>query len=203
MKSRLDTSVHSLSIVLPLATFTLTLAARVWGISGRFWMLGDQIRDWDLAMGRFSDLPLVGPATHVGGYTIGPSFYWILWAIRICVGPWFEYLPHAGGIGQAILQSAADALLLVAVWRRTRSAWIAVTAVVLLATAPYDLALSALVWNPVVGSTLAKAATALVLLEWHRGSTVRVALTAALAWSAVHAYTGAIFVAVRRYVEKT
>ena len=179
-----------------LLTFVLTLAVRVWGISGRFWLLGDQIRDWGLALGPLTKLPLVGPATHVGGYTIGPAFYWILWLIRVTVGPWFEQLPHAGGIGQALLQSVADTLLLVAVWRRTGSAYFAAAVIVLLSTAGYDRALSAVVWNPVVGSTLAKAATAVVLLEWHRGSALRVALTAALAWSAVHAYTGAIYVAV-------
>ena len=60
--------------------------------------------------GRSRNLPLVGPATHVHGYTIGPAFYWVLWAIRVVFGPWFENLPHAGGIGQAALQSAVDAL---------------------------------------------------------------------------------------------
>ena len=74
--------------------------------------------------------------------------------------------------------------------------WIALTTIVLVATAAYDLCLAGLVWNPTMGSTLAKAAIALVLLDWHRGSVPRVALIAALAWSAVHAYTGAIFVAV-------
>jgi hypothetical protein len=176
--------------------FVSTLALRVWGISTHFWLLRDQIRDWSIALGSFTELPLVGPATHVGGYTIGPAFYWILWAIRVTVGPWFQNLPHAGGIGQAILQSGADALLLVAVWRRTRSPWAALTAVVLVATASYDLCLAPLVWNPTMGSMLAKVATALVLLGWHRGSTARVALTATVAWSAVHAYTGAIFVTV-------
>jgi hypothetical protein len=111
------------------------------------------------------------------------------------LGPWFQNLPHAGGIGHAALQSVADALLLVAVWRRTGSPWIALTSIVVLATAPFDLCLSALVWNPVMGSTLAKMAIALVLLDWPGGSGARVALTAALAWSAVHAYTGAVFVA--------
>ena len=189
------------------AAFTLTLTARVWGINSRFWLLGDQIRDWSIALGPFKDLPLVGPATHVNGYTVGPAFYWILWAIRVAVGPWFENLPHAGGVGQAILQSAADTLLLLGIWRRTGSLWIAVTSIVLLATASYDLSLSALVWNPVVGSTLAKMVTALMLLEWHRGSAgsprgslLRVGLIAALAWSAVHAYTGAIFVAVSVFI---
>ena len=194
MKEPLNVRIGRVPVAIAALTFACTLAIRVWGISTRFWLLGDQIRDWSIALGPFTDLPLVGPATHVGGYTIGPAFYWILWAIRVTVGPWFDNLPHAGGIGQAILQSGADALLLVAVWRRTRSPWIALTTTVLVATAPYDLALSALVWNPSMGSTLAKVATALVLLDWHRGSATRIAITAALAWGAVHAYTGAIFV---------
>lgn len=116
------------------------------------------------------------------------------------VGPWFDNLPHAGGIGQAILQSGADALLLAAVWRRTGSPWIALTTTVLLVTSAYDLCLAPLVWNPVMGSTLAKTATALVLLDWHRQSIVRAAITAILAWTAVHAYTGAIYVAVSVFV---
>jgi hypothetical protein len=158
-------------------------------------MLWDQIRDWGIALGPLWDLPLVGPPTHFRGFTIGPAFYWILWGIRITVGPWFDNLPHAGGIGQAVLQSAADVLLLAAVWKRTRSLPIALLTVVLLATSSYDLALAPLVWNPVMGSILAKAATALILLDWHRGSLVRVAVVALVAWSAVHAYTGAVFAA--------
>jgi hypothetical protein len=183
-----------LRFILFVLTFALTLAIRVWGISTHFWMLWDQIRDWSIALGPFSDLPLVGPPTHFRGYTIGPAFYWILWAIRVTVGPWFDNLPHAGGIGQAVLQSAADTLLLAAVWHRTRSVWLALTAIVLLATSAYDLCLAPLIWNPVMGSILAKAALAVVLLGWHQRSAVRVTLTAALAWSAVHAYTGAVYV---------
>jgi hypothetical protein len=167
----------------------------VQGIGTRFWMLWDQIRDWGIALGPFTDLPLVGPPTHFRGYTIGPAFYWILWSIRVTVGPWFENLPHAGGIGQAILQSAADVLLLAAVWKRTESLPIALLAAVLLATSAYDLALAPLVWNPVMGSILAKTATALILLDWHRGSLGRVAVVALVAWSAVHSYTGAVYVA--------
>jgi hypothetical protein len=182
--------------VLAAAVAGVVFALRVWDIHRHFWMLGDQIRDWQIALGPFADLPLVGPATHVGGYTIGPAFYWIVWAIRVTCGPWFDYLPHAGGVGQAALQAAADALLLVALWRRFESAWVAVASVILLATAAYDLCLAPLVWNPVVGSTLAKAAIALVLLDYHRRTAWRVTVLVAVAWSAVHAYTGTIFVAV-------
>jgi hypothetical protein len=182
--------------VLFISVFVLASVARTWHIERHFAMLGDQIRDWAIALGPLTSLPLVGPATHVGGYTVGPAFYWLLWAIRVVVGPWFDYLPHGGGIGQAMLQSAADVLLLAALWKRTGSVWIALTAVVLLVTAPFDLNLAAVIWNPVVGAVLAKAATALVLLGWHRRSLVHAAVTAAVAWCAVHAYTGAIFVAV-------
>ena len=177
-------------------TFVLTLAVRVWDVQRHFWMLGDQIRDWSIALGPLARLPLVGPPTHVRGYTIGPAFYWMLWIIRVTVGPWFHNLPHAGGVGQAILQSAADTLLFAAVWRRTKSVWLALTTIVFLATAAYDLCLSALVWNPMMGSALAKIANALVLLEWPQRSAVNLALVAAVAWCAVQAYTGAVFVAV-------
>jgi hypothetical protein len=176
--------------------FALTLLIRVWNIDRHFWLLEDQIRDWAIALRPLTHLPLVGPPTHVHGYTIGPAFYWMLWLIRVTVGPWFENLPHAGGIGQAILQSGADATLLTAVWKRTGSVWLALTTVVLLATAPYDLCSAALVWNPMAGSALAKMATALVVLKWPERSSVGVALTAAVAWCAVQAYTGAVFVAV-------
>jgi hypothetical protein len=83
-----------------------------------------------------------------------------------------------------------------AVWRRTQSVWIGLTTVVLLATAGYDLHLSSVIWNPMVGTALAKIATALVLLDWPERSVAGAAVTAATAWCAVQSYTGAIFVAV-------
>jgi hypothetical protein len=173
--------------------FGSILEIRIHGIERHFWLLEDQIRDWSIALGPLRQLPLVGPPTHVGGYTIGPAFYWIIWLIRVTFGPWFQNLPHAGGIGQAALQSAADTLLLFAVWRRTGSLWVALAATVFIATAGYDLCLSALVWNPMAGTALVKIATALVLLGWPERSCSGVIVTAAVAWCAVQCYTGAIF----------
>src|SRR5262245_1003077 len=143
MRSRQHESRPVLLATLLFLTFALTLTARVWDIDSRFWLLRDQIRDWRIALHPFSELPLVGPATHVGGYTIGPAFYWILWAIRIVFGPWFDNLPHGGGIGQAVIGSTADVLLFLAVWRRTQSAWASVAAITLLSTAALDLSLAA------------------------------------------------------------
>jgi hypothetical protein len=177
------------------AAFALALAIRVRGIGRHFWMLGDQIRDWSIALGPLHTLPLVGPPTHVRGYTIGPAYYWILWGIRVVFGPWFRNLPHGGGIGHAVVQSVADAFLLVAVWRRTRSPWLALATVTLLVTAPYDLCLSALVWTPTMGTALTKLALAVVLLEWPRRSIAAVVLSAVLAWASVQVYTGSVFAA--------
>jgi len=175
-------------------TFLATFALRIWGVTTYSLVLRDQYRDWEIVQGTFGSLPLLGPATHVGGYTIGPGFYWILWLIRVVVGPWFEYLPHAGGIGQAALQSAVDVLLLAAIWKRTGSVWPALATVTLVATSAFDLSFAATIWNPVVGSLLAKCAIALVLLDWHRREPWRAAVAMGVAWLGVHAYTGAIYV---------
>ena len=183
-----------LQLVVAGGVFAFTLGCRIRGISREFWLLGDQIRDWGIALRPFHELPLVGPPTHVHGYTIGPAYYWLMWAIRVTLGPWFDNLPHGGGIGQAVVESFADALLFCAVWYRTRSVWLALAAILAIATAAYDVALSAIVWTTVIASAFCKLAVALVLVGWHRTSLARVAVVAALAWSAVHVYSGAIFV---------
>jgi hypothetical protein len=174
--------------------FFFAFAIRVRGIESHFWLLGDQIRDWGIALRPFHELPLVGPATHVGGYTIGPAYYWIMWAVRVVAGPWFDNLPHAGGYGQAAIESAADALLLIALWRRLQSPWMAVAAVLVIVTSPFDVALSAIDWTPPIASALGKAAVALLLLGWHRTGAVHVAVIAALAWSGLQVYTGVVYV---------
>jgi hypothetical protein len=183
------------SLVLPAALFGYTAAIRVWGITRHFWMHYDQIRDWRIALGSFGDLPLVGPVTHLGGHPPGPAFYWALWFIRITIGPWFDDLPHAGGIGQALFHSAADVLLFFGIRRRSGSAPLALAIVLLVASAPYDLALSSTIWNPMMAVTFAKVASALVLLGWGEREPWRAAVTAAAAWAAVQSHFGGVFVA--------
>ena len=191
-----DRSGLAARLLLSVLVFAAAFAIRVRGITEHFWLLGDQVRDWGIALLPFSELPLVGPATHVGGYTIGPAYYWLMWALRLVIGPWFDNLPHAGGIGQAIVESAADAVLFAAVWHRTQSVWMGLAAATLIATAAYDVALSAIVWTTVVASAFGKVAMAAILVGWHRQGVVRVVVIAALAWAAVHIYTGAVFVTV-------
>ena len=67
-------------------------------------------------------------------------------------GRLFDNLPHAGAIAQIVLHSASDALLLFALWTKTRSVWLALAATLFITTAPYDLALSATLWTPSLAS---------------------------------------------------
>jgi hypothetical protein len=187
--------IGSARLALPAALFVYTAAIRVWGITRHLWMHYDQIRDWRIALGPLADLPLVGPVTHLGGHPPGPAFYWVLWFIRVTIGPWFDYLPHAGGIGQALFHAAADVLLFLGIRRRSGSAPLALAVVLLVASAPYDLALSSTIWNPMMAVTFAKIASALVLLGWGEREPWRVAVTAAAACAAVQSHFGGVFVA--------
>ena len=182
-------------VALPAGLFVYTLTIRVWGITRHFWMHYDQIRDWGIALGPFSELPLLGPVTHLGGSPPGPAAYWVLWCIRVTVGPWFDNLPHAGGIGQALLHSAADVLLFLGIRHRTGSVPLAAAVVLLVASAPYDLALSATVWPPMLAVTTAKVASAMVLLGWGERQWWRAAATAAVAWAGVQSHVPGTFAA--------
>ncbi len=183
------------SLALPVGLFIYTLTIRIWGITRHFWMHYDQIRDWRIALGPFTDLPLVGPVTHLGGFPPGPAFYWVLWLIRVTFGPWFDYLPHAGGIGQAVLHSGADVLLFCGILRRTTSAPLALAVVLLVASAPYDLALSGTIWNPMMAVSFAKIASAMVLLGWGERGRWHAAASAAAAWAGIQAHFAGVFVA--------
>src|SRR5262245_23791873 len=111
--SKAATPVPSWSWLGPRSGAILLLVAyailiRAWGVSESFWLLGDQVRDWTIASGPWRDLPLGGVPSNAGGTTLGPIYYWVLWLIVRLVGPWTGGLPHAGGIGLAIVQAVAD-----------------------------------------------------------------------------------------------
>jgi hypothetical protein len=176
--------------------FVYLVVARTWNISTTFWLLGDQIRDWSIALRPWHELPLSGTPSSVGGTSFGPIFYWTLWAIRVAIGPWTGQLPHAGGIGLSLIQSAADVALLLAIWKRTGSVTASLAAVLLVATAPYDMALSATIWNPPLSVALVKATLAVMLAAPREAPLRWTVAGVALATLAVQAHSSAIFVAV-------
>lgn len=173
------------------AFFVYVLWIRTDDVASTFLMLGEQTRDWTIALGGVTELPLVGAPSTAGGRGFGPAYYWLLWLGRVTIGPFMDNLPHAGGMFVALLQSIADTWLLVALWRRVP--WgLALAMCLLIASAPFDVAISSVIWNPPVSAALIKMATASALSI---SSGWRVALTAALAWAAVQAHLSAIFVA--------
>lgn len=174
--------------------FLYVLLIRVADVAGTFLMLGEQTRDWTIALGGITELPLTGAPSTAGGRGFGPVYYWILWLGRQIVGPFTDNLPHAGGITVALVQSNADVWLLVALWRRV-GPWLAVAMSLLIASAPFDIAISSVIWNPPVSAALIKMATAMALGLEASPPRWKIAVTVMLAWFAVQAHASAIFVA--------
>lgn len=166
---------------------------RTLGLADSFWMYADQIRDWQIALGRFQDLPLVGPPSLAGGNTAGPAYYWVLWIIAQTIGPAVSFLPHAGGVGVAVVQSGADVVLFHALARRI-SPWVATLVVLTVATAAPDVAVSSTIWNPPVAIALAKAGIACALL-FGVETPIALGVVTAMLWLAVQAHTTALPIA--------
>jgi len=174
--------------------FVYVLWIRTYDVAGTFLMLGEQTRDWTIALGGLTELPLAGAPSTAGGRGFGPAYYWLLWIGRVTIGPFLDNLPHAGGITVALLQSIADTWLLVALWRRVH--WgLALAMCLLIASAPFDIAISSVIWNPPVSAALIKMATAMALMLTSSSPQWQIAIVALLAWMAVQAHLSAIFVA--------
>jgi hypothetical protein len=177
-----------------LAFFVYVLAIRTYDVSTTFLMLGEQTRDWTIALGGITELPLTGAPSTAGGRGFGPVYYWLLWIGRFTIGPFIDNLPHAGGVTVALLQSIADVWLFTALSRRMHRA-LALALCLLIASAPFDIALSSLIWNPPVAAALIKMATAMALSLTPTSPLWHVAVTAMLAWAAVQCHLSALFVA--------
>ena len=177
-----------------IAFFAYVLYIRIYDIADTFLMLGEQTRDWTIALGGITELPLTGAPSTAGGRGFGPVYYWILWLGRHLVGPFTDFLPHAGGITVALVQSSADTWLLLALWRRV-GPFLALAMCMTIASAPFDIAISSVIWNPPVAAALIKMATAMALDLGDTSPRWKIVATAALAWFAVQAHLSAIFVA--------
>ena len=207
-------------LTVAVAFFAYVVLVRTHDIAGTFLLLGEQTRDWTLALGGWRDLPLTGTPSTAGGRGFGPIYYWVLWLGRHLVGPFTDNLPHAGGITVSLLQASADTWLFVALWRRLAgtkvpalrgsrlagtevpglrasrlSLPLALAIALVVASQPFDVGLSAAIWNPPVATALVKMTMALVLGLGESPSLWKVAGTAAVAWLGVQAHSSAAFVA--------
>jgi hypothetical protein len=175
--------------------FVYVLWIRTYDVSSTFLMLGEQTRDWMVALGSIADLPLTGAPSTAGGRGLGPVYYWLLWIGRVAIGPFMDNLPHAGGVIVALLQSSADVFLFTALSRRVHWAF-ALAMCLLVASAPFDIAISQVIWNPPVSAALVKSAMATALLLTPASPRWQVMLAAMFAWMAIQAHLSAAFVAV-------
>ena len=181
-------------IALASVFFLYVLVMRTYDVASTFLMLGEQTRDWTIALGSITDLPLTGAPSTAGGRGFGPVYYWLLWTGRVGIGPFLDNLPHAGGITVALLQSIADVWLFIALSRRIHWAF-ALALCLAIASAPFDIAISSLIWNPPVSAALIKMATAMALSLNPTSPLWQVGMAAALAWCAVQAHLSGLFVA--------
>jgi hypothetical protein len=177
------------------ALFVYVLSIRTYDVSTTFLMLGEQTRDWTVALGGVSELPLTGAPSTAGGRGLGPVYYWLLWIGRVILGPFQDNLPHVGGFFVALLQSIADTWLFIALAQRIP--WtLALASCLLIASAPFDIAISSLIWNPPVAAALIKMATAVALSLTPSSPLWQVGAAGALAWMAVQTHLSGVFVAV-------
>jgi hypothetical protein len=168
---------------------------RTFQITEHFHLLGDQVRDWNWAMKPFSELPRVGTPTSQGGFCFGPVFYWTLWFIRITIGPFYENLPHSGGLGLAAIHSIADGILLLAILKRGIPIVASVAIMLLLVSSPFETALSGTIWNPGLSVSFVELATASFLMIPNAHWVLKTLVTSTAAWLAVQSHTQAIFFA--------
>jgi hypothetical protein len=176
------------------AFFAYITFVRTHDIPNTFPLLGEQTRDWTVALGSWHELPLTGTPSTGGGRGLGPAYYWVLWIGRHLVGPFTDNLPHAGGLAISLLQAAADACLFASLLRRLPFA-LALATALLIGTQPFEVGLSGAIWNPPVAAALAKMALALMLSVNLETRYWRLAAVAAIAWLGVQAHTSGIIVA--------
>lgn len=177
------------------AVFTWALWLRVDGVSSDFWLMQDQVGDWQTVQGGFGSLPLTGPAKTGGGTHLGPYYYWWLWLSRRALSPWTGPLPHAMGVAGGLLDACAFALLVPAIASTGAPLVATAGAVLLAATVPYEAALARAGWNPCFALACLVLSLSLLLLARRRVTPARAALVAALAWAAVASHLSAIVVA--------
>lgn len=169
----------------------LPLAVRTHGITRDFWLMADQIRDWDLVQGSFASLPVTGTPRSGGGYHVGPAYYHFLWLCRVALAPLLGDLPHVAGIAISTLDALATGALATALWRIGVPYVAALALGLLLATNPYAAALARAAWNPALALAFANLGLAYFLLRRARWTLGRQLVLATTCWVAIEMHLAA------------
>ena len=182
-------------MLLGAALFVYSLCFRLYGVDDNFWLMGDQIRDWNVVAGSFAELPLHGTPRVDGGFCYGPIFYWVLWLFRHGLASFFGNLPHIAAYGFAVLHAAAEVCLFKAMLARgVRLPTALVVSLALLSSAG-EACLFSTLWNPNLAIIFAMTSLACLVARWPRRSIAGLVITVSCAVLAVHAHMPALFMA--------
>ena len=135
----------SLKIVLLIILFFVSVFFRFWQIRDYVVFLGDEGRDMIVMRNIFvnGDIPFLGPSASVGGFYLGPVYYWM-------AAP-FLWLSNFDPVGPAYFVAMVRVLtvfLLFKFLKDTVGLWPAFFASILYATAPLIVRYSRSSWNP-------------------------------------------------------
>lgn len=135
----------SLKIVLLAILLLVSVFFRFWQIRDYVVFLGDEGRDMIVMRNIFvgGDIPFLGPSASVGGFYLGPIYYWM-------AAP-FLWLSNYDPVGPAYfvaIVGVLTVLLLFKFLKDTVGIWPAFFASVLYATAPLIVRYSRSSWNP-------------------------------------------------------
>lgn len=135
----------NLSIVLLTILILVSVFFRFWHIRDYIVFLGDEGRDMIVMRNIFvnGDIPFLGPTASVGGFYLGPIYYWM-------AAP-FLWLSNYDPVGPAYFVAAIGVLtvlLLFKFLKDTVGLWPAFFASILYATAPLIVRYSRSSWNP-------------------------------------------------------
>src|SRR3989344_1924752 len=138
-------SVKRIEIIILILLLLIAIFFRFWRVRDYVVFLGDEGRDMIIMRKIFTErkLPFLGPTASVGGFYLGPVYYWMaapfLWLWR--------YDPVGPAYFVAVL-GAATVFLLYKFLRDTVGFWPAILASSLYATAPLIVRYSRSSWNP-------------------------------------------------------
>ena len=117
-------------------------------------MLGEQTRDWAIALGGITDLPLLGAPSTAGGRGLGPAYYWVLWLGRVDDRR-LHGQPAARRRSRRSRCCNRSPMRGCSSRLSRRVHWVLALAMCLLiASAPFDIAISQVIWNPPVAAAL-------------------------------------------------
>ncbi len=180
------------SYFLPLLIAFYAFYFRAHGIAEHFQLFGDQILYWKEISVAFTDLPLRGTPRVDGGYSLGPILYWILWLSREVIGPFTDYLPHAGGIGVAFIYGLSAGFLYRALLS-VMSFPFSSAAILFIISSPFEASFSGNTsWNPGVGTAFVNFAYAASIRYFKKPQTSPF-LPFIFAWVAFQAHFPAVF----------